>query len=72
MLRASKFCLGNMMIRSDRELTKRCGLLESSDTVMADCGFNIQDNLTPLGARVNIPPFLKGKEQLEPNELVET
>ena len=39
---------------------------------MADRGFNIQDDLTPLGVRVNIPPFLRGKEQLEPNELVET
>ena len=42
---------------SDRELTKRSGLLElleSSDTVMADHGFNIHD-LTPLGVRVNIP-----------------
>ena len=60
---------------SDRELTKRSGLLElleSGDTVMADRGFNIQDDLTPLGVRVNIPPFLRGKEQLEPNELVET
>ena len=56
---------------SDRELTKRSGLLElleSGDTVMADRGFNIQDDLTPLGVRVNIPPFLRGKEQLEPNE----
>ena len=60
---------------SDRELTKRSGLLElleSGDTVMADRGFNIQDDLIPLGVRVNIPPFLRGKEQLEPNELVET
>ena len=39
---------------------------------MADRGFNIQDDLTPLGVRVNIPPFLRGKEQLEPDELVET
>ena len=39
---------------------------------MADRGFNIQDDLTPLGVKVNIPPFLKGKTQLEPEELVET
>ena len=60
---------------SDRELTKRNGLLElleSGDTVMADRRFNIQDDLTPLGVRVNIPPFLRGKEQLEPDKLVET
>ena len=39
---------------------------------MADHGLNIQDDLTPLGVRVNIPPFLKGKEQLDGEELIET
>ena len=39
---------------------------------MADRGFNIQDDLTPIGVRLNIPPFLKVKQQLERNELVET
>ena len=60
---------------SDQMLTKRSGLLElleKGDSVMADRGFNIQDDLTPLGVKVNIPPFLKGKSQLEPEELVET
>ena len=27
---------------------------------------------TPLGVRVNIPPFMKGKEQLDGEELIET
>ena len=60
---------------SDQQLTKKSGLLdllEKGDSVMADRGFNIQDELTPLGVRVNIPPFLKGKTQLEAEELVET
>ena len=60
---------------SDRELTKKSGLLdllERGDTVMADRGFTIQDDLTPLGVCVNIPPFLKGKEQLDGEELIET
>ena len=60
---------------SDQQLTKKSGLidlLEKGDSVMADRGFNIQDDLTPLGVRVNIPPFLKGKTQLEAEELVET
>ena len=52
-------------------LTKS-GLLEKGDSVMADRSFNIQDDLTPLGVKLNIPPFLKGKTQLEPEELVET
>ena len=60
---------------SDKELTKKSGLLhllESGDSVMADRGFDIQDELTPLGVRLNISPFLKGKTQLKKEELVET
>jgi len=45
-------------------------LLEREDSVMAHQGFNIQDNLTPLGVKANIPLFLKDKKQLEPNELI--
>ena len=42
---------------------------------MADRGFDIQDDLTPLGVKVNIPPFLKGKKkkkQLDEHEMIET
>jgi len=56
-------------------LTRKRGLmdlLERENSVLADRGFNIQDDLTPLGVKVNIPPFLKGKKQLEPNESVKT
>ena len=59
---------------SDKELTRKSGLLsllEMGDSIMADRGFDIQDDLTPLGVKVNIPPFLKGKEQLSENERVE-
>lgn len=37
---------------------------------MADRGFDIPDDLTPFG--INIPPFMKGRIQLEAVELVET
>ena len=47
-------------------------LLETGDTVMADRGFDMQDDLTPLGVKLNMPPFLKGKSQLTPQEMVET
>ena len=60
---------------SDKELTRRSGLLnllESGDSIMADHGFHIQEDLDLLGVNLNIPPFLKGKPQLSPNELVET
>ena len=39
---------------------------------MADGGFDIQDDLTPLGVKLNIPPFLRGKSQLDSNEMIET
>ena len=60
---------------SDKELTRRCGILEwleEGDSVMADRGFDIQDDLALLGVKLNIPPFLKGKQQLTQQELVET
>ena len=45
---------------SDQQLTKKSDLtdfLEKGDSVMADRGFNIQDDPTPLGVRVNILLF---------------
>ena len=39
---------------------------------MADRGFDIQDDLTPLGVKLNMPPFLRGKSQLDYKEMVET
>ena len=56
-------------------MTQRSGLLqplEEGDSVNAHRDFNIQDDLTPIGVRVNILPFLNAKQQLEMNELVET
>ena len=47
---------------TDKLLTRRCGLLkllETGDCVMADLGFDIQDDLTPLVFKINIPPFEK-------------
>ena len=60
---------------SDKELTRCSGildLLEQGDSVMADRGFDIQDDLTLRGVRLNILPFFKGKSQLTESELVET
>ncbi len=59
---------------SDRQLTKSCGilpLLEENDSVMADRGFEIANDL-PNGVDLNIPPFLRGKEQLSAMEEAET
>ena len=39
---------------------------------MADWGFEIEEDLVLIGARLNIPPFLRGKSQLTENELIVT
>ena len=39
---------------------------------MADRGFDILGDLAPIGVKLNIPPFLHGKCQLDSSELVET
>ena len=57
---------------SDKELTRKRGLLdllERGDSVMADRGFDIEDDLILQGVRLNIPPFLRGK-QLDEDERV--
>ena len=59
---------------SDKGLTKQSGLLdllERGDSVMADRGFNIEDLIT-RGVRLNIPPFLRGKEQFDEDEIITT
>ena len=56
---------------SDKELTRRSGLfdlLDRDDSVIADRGFDIEEDLALLGVRLNIPPFLRGKEQLSAQE----
>ena len=60
---------------SDKELTRQSGfldLLESGDSVMADRGFDIEDDLILRGVHLNIPPFLRGKKQLSEKEVVAT
>ena len=59
---------------SDKELVKHyglCSLQEEGDSIMADRGFLIED-LLPKNVSLNMPPFLKEREQLELIEIVET
>lgn len=59
---------------SDKKITLESGiygLLESGDSIMADRGFDLQDDL-PEGVSLNIPPFLSGKSQLTLQEENET
>ena len=60
---------------SDKKITESCGildLLEPGDMVMADRGFDIQHILAAKNVKLNIPPFMKGKEQLSLEEELET
>ena len=62
---------------TDREIVIRSGFLdpklfEKDDVVMADRGFTIEDLLKPLGVKLNIPAFLRGKDQFEQAETIET
>ena len=60
---------------SDKELARQSGLLdllECGDSVMADRDFDILGDFAPIGVKLNIPPFLRGKCQLDSSELVET
>ena len=40
-------------------------LLQPGGSVMADRGFDIMEDLAPIGVRLNIPPFIHGKGQLD-------
>ena len=55
---------------SDQNITKCCGvlhLLEHRNSVMADRVFHISEDL-PQGVTLNIPAFMRGKEQLSAEE----
>ena len=50
---------------SDVELTKTCGFIEKLEgktgiSFMAGCNFTTKDQLTRIGIKLNIPPFLDG------------
>ena len=59
---------------SDKKAAYDCNLyslLEAGDSIMADKGFAIEEDL-PTGVTLNIPPFLRGKEVLSAKEELET
>ena len=62
---------------SDKEIVVKSGFLnpnlwEQGDIVMADRGFLIKDYLKPLGVGLEIPNFLKGRDQFTINETVKS
>ena len=57
---------------SDKRITESCAivnLLEPGDMVMADRGFDIQHILASKNVTLNIPPFMRGKQQLSLEEV---
>ena len=62
---------------SDKEIVQRSGILnphlwEKGDSVMADRGFTIANDLAPFGVTLNIPAFLSGREQFTTSEVIES
>ena len=58
---------------SDKEIVKRCGILneklwQNGDSIMADRGFTIEEELKPLNVSLNIPSFLHQRDQLSESE----
>ncbi|XP_031555024.1 uncharacterized protein LOC116291930, partial [Actinia tenebrosa] len=59
---------------SDKEIVESCGILnrlEEGDSVMADRGFEIRDLVMTYGCTLNIPPFMRCKARLDPEEETE-
>ena len=69
---------------SDKQIVTRSGFLEllsskkevseveDGDSMMADKGFDIEEDLKNIGLQLNIPPFLKYKPHFNENEVIRT
>ncbi len=60
---------------SDKYLTDHCGILNyllPSDVVLADWGFDIAESVGVMQAKLHIPSFTKGKDQLSALEVEDT
>lgn len=60
---------------SDRQIIERSSLLnegkfDAGDSIMADRGILVQDLFANQNVSVNTPTLLKGKSQLEPEDVV--
>ena len=60
---------------SDKFLTENCGFLDNlipGDLVLADRGFTVHGSVQFRQAKLNIPAFTKGKDQLDPADVEQT
>lgn len=60
---------------SDKQITMLCGFLdiiEPHDTILADRGFQIQEEVTLLNARLIVPPGRKGAAQMSKVDVIKT
>lgn len=60
---------------SDREIIIKSGFLDivqKGDAVLTDKGFDVSDLLESKRAIINVPPYLRGKEQLTNFEVMKT
>ena len=60
---------------SDKFLTENCGIfskLVPGDMMMADRGFTIHESIAFKRAKLVVPAFTKGKEQLDPVDVETT
>lgn len=60
---------------SDKHITDNCGILDKllpGDLVLADRGFDIQDSVGLMCAKVKIPAFTKGRCQLDARDVEST
>ena len=59
---------------SDKHLMEQCAILNNSlpgDIVLADRGFDITESVGVMQAKLHIPTFTKGKDQLSAIEVKE-
>ena len=57
---------------SDKNLTQQSGFfeyIEPGDTILADRGFTIADDIAVHGGKLEIPAFTRGKSQLSQREV---
>ena len=63
-------CWGGRVL--DKAITQTSGFLnyiEPGDVILADCGFTIADDLALYGAKLEIPAFTRGKQQLSQKDV---